>query len=212
MLLCLLVAAACSSSDDAPDGPCAAAAPSTTTTATAAVVEVLPSAGCDATAPVAAGQTEERLTSGGVERTYIRTVPAEEGPVPLVLDFQRYSEVAAVHVQMSELPAFGSEQGFVTLQPQGLGEPSRWDVALDSPDLDLVGDLLDEAERTLCVDRSRIFATGLSNGAFMTSSVACRYADRVAAVAPWPASATPRGASRHGRCRSWPSTGPTTSS
>jgi polyhydroxybutyrate depolymerase len=29
-----------------------------------------------------------------------------------------------------------------------------------------------------------VYVTGLSNGAFMTSSVACRYADRVAAIAP----------------------------
>ena len=188
VLVCLLAAGACSSSSDetsSSDGASeAAASAGATSTTVAAPVELPPSAGCDATAPVAPGQTEERLLSGGVERTYIREVPAAEEPVPLVLDFHGYSEGSAVHVQMSELPAFGAEQGFVTLVPQGLGEPSRWDVALDSPDLDFVGDLLDEAERTLCIDRSRVYATGLSNGAFMTSSVACRYADRVAAIAP----------------------------
>src|SRR5690606_35123548 len=39
-------------------------------------------------------------------------------------------------------------------------------------------------EETLCVDTNRVYVTGLSNGAFMTSAVACAYADRVAAVAP----------------------------
>ena len=180
VLPCLLVVGACSSSDDTGG----TAAPASTTTSTAAPVALPPPAGCEAAEPVAPGQSEERLSSGGVERTYIREVPAVGGPVPLVLDFHGYSEGAVVHVQMSELPAFGSERGFVTLVPQGLGEPSRWDVALDSPDLDFVGDLLDEAERTLCIDRARVYATGLSNGAFMTSAVACRYADRVAAVAP----------------------------
>jgi polyhydroxybutyrate depolymerase len=46
------------------------------------------------------------------------------------------------------------------------------------------GDLLDDVETTLCVDRSRVFVAGLSNGAMMTSAVACAFADRVAAVAP----------------------------
>ena len=34
------------------------------------------------------------------------------------------------------------------------------------------------------LSKRRIFATGLSNGAFMTSAVACAYSDRIAAVAP----------------------------
>ena len=182
VLLCLLTVGACSSAAD--DADEATASPSTTTATTAPPAALPPSAGCDAPQPIPPGQAEARLASGGVERTYIREVPAVEGPAPLVLDFHGYSEGAAVHVQMSELPAFGVEQGFVTLVPQGLGEPSRWDVALDSADLDFVGDLLDEAERTLCIDPARIYVTGLSNGAFMTSSVACRYADRVAAIAP----------------------------
>ena len=43
---------------------------------------------------------------------------------------------------------------------------------------------MDTAEKTLCVDEARIFVTGYSNGAFMTSAVACKYADRIAAAAP----------------------------
>ena len=180
LLALLLVVAACSSGGD-DDASAPASAPSSTE---AADVEARPSAGCEGTGSPAPGQTEERLISGGVERTYIRTVPDAEGPLPLVVDFHGYSEGAAIHVQLSGLPAHGEEEGFVTLVPWGLGDPVRWDVALDSPDLDFAGDLLDEAERTLCIDLARVYVTGLSNGAFMASSVACRYADRVAAVAP----------------------------
>jgi len=39
-------------------------------------------------------------------------------------------------------------------------------------------------EHTLCVNEQRVYVTGLSDGAFMTSAVACEYANRVAAVAP----------------------------
>ena len=64
-----------------------------------------------------------------------------------------------------------------------------------------VGDLLDDVERTVCVDQSRVFATGLSNGAFMASAIACEYSDRVAAVAPVAGISTSRAARRSGRCR-----------
>ena len=39
-----------------------------------------------------------------------------------------------------------------------------------------------EAEQ--CIDTSRVYATGLSNGAFMSSVLACTMADRFVAVAP----------------------------
>lgn len=101
-----------------------------------------------------------------------------------MLDFHGYQEGADIHRVMSDLEGYGEEQGFVVVTPQGLGAIARWDVALDSADLDFVGDLLDEVEAAVCIDLDRVFATGLSNGAMMTSAVGCRYADRIAAIAP----------------------------
>src|SRR5215203_5702488 len=36
----------------------------------------------------------------------------------------------------------------------------------------------------MCIDKARVYVTGLSNGAGMVSAVACVYADRIAAAAP----------------------------
>jgi polyhydroxybutyrate depolymerase len=102
----------------------------------------------------------------------------------MVLDFHGYSEGASIHRQMSALGAYGDEQGFVTVTPQGLGAVARWDTTLGSPDLEFVGALMDTVEADLCIDTNRVYATGLSNGAFLTSAVACQYSDRIAAVAP----------------------------
>jgi polyhydroxybutyrate depolymerase len=86
---------------------------------------------------------------------------------------------------MSALGPFGDTHHFVTITPQGSGTSvPRWDTGLHSADVKYIGDLLDEVERTVCVDEHRVFVTGLSNGAFMTSAVACKYADRIAAAAP----------------------------
>jgi polyhydroxybutyrate depolymerase len=47
-----------------------------------------------------------------------------------------------------------------------------------------VARLLDRVERLACVDRSRVYATGFSNGGGFTARVGCELADRFAAVAP----------------------------
>jgi polyhydroxybutyrate depolymerase len=133
------------------------------------------------------------MSSGGAPRTYIRYVPKgyERGaPTPLVIDLHGSAETAAVHVGNSAIGPYGDERGFVTITPQGMGSglDSYWDTLfdgeIDSVDVRFIGDLLDEAERTLCIDERRVFATGFSNGAFLTSAIACVHADRIAAVAP----------------------------
>jgi polyhydroxybutyrate depolymerase len=157
--------------------------PTTTVPSTAPV----PSAGCGTTPSVEPGEVKVDTTSGGVTRWYWRNVPSAYNgavPVPLVLDFHGYSEGADVHLMMSEMRQRGQTEGFVTITPQGTGPVARWDTGFDSPDMVFVGDLLDEVEATLCIDRRMVFATGLSNGAGMTSAVACVYADRIAAFAP----------------------------
>jgi polyhydroxybutyrate depolymerase len=176
-----LVAASCSSggntsSSSASSGPAAPAA-----------VAARPSSGCTSATPVSAGEEKVTLDAGGTSRWYFRHVPpGHDGkrPTPLVLDIHGYSEGALVHTKLSGLGPYGDQHGFVTITPQGRGPVPMWDTTLGGVDLQFVGTLLDSLDRTLCVDDARVFVTGLSNGAFMTSAVACAYADRVAAAAP----------------------------
>ena len=160
----------------------------TTAKAKPAAVSAQPSAGCRASTPVAAGEVKIDTTSGGTPRWYYRHVPtgySATTPTPVVIDLHGYAEGATVHLQMSALGSFGDSHGFVTITPQGSGGAiPAWDTSLDGPDMTYIGDLLDEVERTVCVDEHRVYVTGLSNGAFMTSAVACRYANRIAAAAP----------------------------
>jgi polyhydroxybutyrate depolymerase len=145
------------------------------------------SPGCESGAPIGPGEEKVTTTSGGVERWYHRHVPpAHDGnePVPVVIDLHGYLEGADIHKAHSALGPYGDEQGFVTITPHGTGDPVRWDATVDSADMAFIGDLLDEIEATLCIDERRVFVTGLSNGAFMTSAIACAYADRIAAAAP----------------------------
>lgn len=152
----------------------------------AAEVDPAPSAGCGSSS-VAAGDEKVTLQSGGVERWYKRHVPAAHDgstPLPVVVDFHGYSEGADFHAAYTELGPFGDEKGFVTLTPHGTGAVPMWQSAVGSADMAFVGDMLDEVEAALCVDTARVFATGLSNGAMMTSAVSCDLDERFAAVAP----------------------------
>lgn len=161
------------------------------TTSDPASVPKRASAGCGSSGeqrpPVALGETKQTLSVDGTERWWFRHVPAAGGgtsPVPLVMDLHGYSEGAAIHEQLSGLGKFGDEHGFVTVTPQGHGPVARWDTTLGSTDLRFLGRVLDTTEQQLCIDTNRVYVTGLSNGAFMTSAMACQYSDRIAAVAP----------------------------
>jgi polyhydroxybutyrate depolymerase len=128
------------------------------------------------------------MQSGGAERYYFRFVPAgydDSEPAPLVLDLHGYAEGAEVHKLMSRLQEFGNDEGFVTITPHGTGPVPRWDTAPSSADMAFLTAVLDEVETELCVDTARVYVTGLSNGAMMTSAIACGpLSARVAAVAP----------------------------
>jgi len=189
-----LVAAGCGTNDDHA-APATTAAASTTTTdpraandgqvATSAPV---PSAGCRSrsVAPVSL----EHRTLPGSDRWYLVTVPtAHDGttPLPVVLDFHGLSEGADLHSHTSQLGPYAEAHGFIAVFPNGTGSPVHWDVRLDraaNPDLVFVDQLLDQLESDLCVDTSRVYATGFSNGALLSSTIACALADRITAVAP----------------------------
>src|SRR5690606_20552243 len=107
--------------------------------------------------------------------------------IPLVFDIHGLAEGAQVHARMTEMAAFGIDEGFAVVMPHGEGAIPRWEVDPDpeaNADLQFIAAVLDQVEAELCIDTSRVYATGLSNGAFMSSVLACSMADRFVAVAP----------------------------
>ena len=157
-----------------------------TPTPTPTTVASRPSTGCQSAVAVP-GQTTIALVAGGTRGTYIRHLPpGYDGrrPMPLIIDLHGYSEAATIHVAISGLGAYGDTHHFITLTPQTVGPVPLWNTALAGKDVAFIGGLLDTAEKTLCIDQARVFVTGYSNGAFMTSAIACKYSSRIAAAAP----------------------------
>lgn len=155
-------------------------------------VAAAPSAGCQNPnvrkgPPPPVRDTKQTLTAAGTSGWYFQHLPPIYNgttPMPVVLDLHGYGESAEIHTKISGLGVYGDTHGFVTLTPQTTGPVPLWDTNLQGKDVAFLGALLDTAERALCVDTRRVFVTGYSNGAFMTSALACKYADRIAAAAP----------------------------
>jgi len=162
--------------------------------AAAAVVAPEPSAGCRAGASPRVRGARRTLIVGGEERGYLIDAPAAPGdrPLPLVLDFHGFRGSAQGQRWWTGMGRLALRDGFIAVHPEGhdgvrlLGTAGRgWDIRPDEArDAGFVRRLLDRFEQERCVDRRRVFATGMSNGAFFASLLGCVAADRLAAVAP----------------------------
>ncbi len=192
----LVASAGCSSNDVKTSTPAKASttsvdgASTTSTSAPATTTTVVAQKGCGAAAAPAPGDSEVHIQSGGIDRWYLQHVPATAAPAsgwPVIIDFHGFSEGAKIHTVGSALGPYGDSAGFVTIDPQGTGSPAFWNSSATPgvvDDVQFTRDLLAHVESGLCVDPARVFAAGLSNGAFMTSRVACDMSDVFAAVAP----------------------------
>jgi polyhydroxybutyrate depolymerase len=147
--------------------------------------------GCTPARSHDSGSVTATLTSGGLEREYILSVPTSytgEDAMPLVVNLHGHSSNAGEQAIYSGLPAKGEQEGFIVVTPQGTGTELHWNfttVEAGMPDdVAFISDLLDALESQLCVDPSRVYAAGISNGAAMSVTLACFLSDRIAAIAP----------------------------
>ena len=163
----------------------------TATTATTTTAATSSSAGCGGTTTPATGQTSKHtLTFGGAERTYLLHVPAAYDPTtptPVVFEFHGFGSSAAQQIAYGDFRPLAERHRFLVVAPDGQGTPRHFTYrasATEADDVAFATALLDRLENELCIDRRRVFATGMSNGGALSSVLACRAPDRFAAVAP----------------------------
>src|SRR5262249_50831546 len=86
------------------------------------------------------------------------------------------------------LSRLSDRKGFVVAYPSAAGNPARWNIAgrpgAAPDDVAFVDSLLDALEARLCIDPSRVYATGVSNGGGMVARLGCDLSDRLRAIAP----------------------------
>lgn len=154
--------------------------------------------GCAAPTPVRAqypdvapGRYEKTLDVSGAQRTYILRVPKgydKDKATPLVLMLHGWTGTAKGVEVGSGIAEIAEREGWISVFPQGLGNPPGWNSAflnLAGPKVDDVtffSKLLDSLETQLHVDRDRIFVAGHSNGAMMAHVLGSKLSDRIAAI------------------------------
>jgi polyhydroxybutyrate depolymerase len=161
------------------------AAPTATTTPTSVQADCMPAR------PHELGNFPGTLTSGGLERQYLLHVPTSytgDDATPLVVNLHGHGSNAGEQAIYSGLLVKAEEKGFIVVTPQGTGPEPHFNfttVEAGAPnDVAFISDLLDTLESELCVDPSRVYAAGISNGAAMSVTLACFLSNRIAAIAP----------------------------
>jgi polyhydroxybutyrate depolymerase len=172
-------------------GACAAAR-SASPAAPAAALAAAHSPGCGRTpspGPTVAapfGDVPQSITVDGSVRTYRLAVPAHYRPgwpTPLILQFHGSGSDALQQSAYSGLPAAGAAAGYLVATPDAVG--GTWDLAApgsSTADQRLVAALESDLAARYCVDRTRIYAAGISLGSEFATIVACDPADRIAAA------------------------------
>jgi len=145
----------------------------------------------------APGVSEQHLTSGGRDRSYRLFVPpGYDGrtSLPLVLELHGSGGTAEGQARTSLFALLGEREGFLVASLQAAAEGNRWNVPITSErpdDVKYVSDVIDHVAAHVCTDQQRVYATGFSGGARMSSLLACKLSNRIAAIAPmsglrWP--------------------------
>jgi polyhydroxybutyrate depolymerase len=145
----------------------------------------------------ATGVSEQTLTSGGRDRSYRLFVPPSydgRTALPLVLDLHGSGGTAAGQAATSRFEELAAREGVLVATLQAGAQGNRWNVPVTAErpdDVQYVSDVIDHVAARACTDRSRVYATGFSGGARMSSLLACRLNNRIAAIAPmaglrWP--------------------------
>jgi polyhydroxybutyrate depolymerase len=126
-------------------------------------------------------------TAGTVNRTlgtrsYRLNVPAglTGTQVPLLISMHGAGATSSYQETATGWTPFASAQKFIVAYPQGIF--NTWQVTQGSSDVAFLRQVVDDIAANWCVNPTRIYADGHSNGAYMSQRLACDAPDKFAAV------------------------------
>jgi polyhydroxybutyrate depolymerase len=109
----------------------------------------------------------------------LATLPAGTR-VPLLVTFHGLASNGTQHASQTGWPSFAETHQFIAAFPEG--QYLSWNYFAGSPDIGFARAVVSQIESTYCVDASRVYASGHSNGAFFAQRLACDVSDVFASV------------------------------
>jgi polyhydroxybutyrate depolymerase len=139
------------------------------------------------------GEHTVTLEFDGRERRYIAYVPESydaAAPTPLVMNIHGYTSADWQQVLFSNMNPTADAHGFIVIYPNGFR--NSWNAGsccgtaadMNLDDVGFLVQVVEDSAGRLCIDRRRVYATGMSNGGYMSHRLACEASDVFAAAAP----------------------------
>jgi len=144
---------------------------------------------------LAPGNQEIALHHGGIDRSYIVHIPpGVSGPAPVIIAFHGGGSNAEAQQRYSEMGKLADREHIIVVYPNGTGSQRMrvWNAgtccgsapAKRIDDVAFIRAVVSDVAKRVAIDRTRVFATGFSNGAMMVYRLAAEAPDLVAAIAP----------------------------
>jgi polyhydroxybutyrate depolymerase len=147
---------------------------------------------CSSGANSPTGDFKRLINTANGQRYYLLHVPKSytAAPTELVLNFHGFLSNPSQEELLTGMNAAADSRNILVAYPAGLhnswdaGACCGWSLANKIDDVGFTSAVIDDIASQYCVDQKRVFATGMSNGAFMTHRLACELSNRIAAAAP----------------------------
>lgn len=133
----------------------------------------------------------ENLSHDGINREYILYVPDSYDPnqaTPLLFNFHGYTSNAEQQMFYGDFRPIADREGFIIVHPQGtldINGNTYFNAAWggDVDDVGFSAALIDHISTSHNINQERVYSTGMSNGGFMSYTLACELSHRIAAIA-----------------------------
>lgn len=130
-------------------------------------------------------QKREEMTVDGMKRAYVIYTPAKAGSnkMPLIISLHGGLATPKGQFHLADFRPIADTAKFIVICP---ASKHIWHDGSDNKGIDdvkFIDQLISYAIKTYNADPERVYVTGISNGGFMTSRLACQLSNRIAAIA-----------------------------
>jgi polyhydroxybutyrate depolymerase len=140
---------------------------------------------------------EGKMSFGGIERTFVLHLPRghdKSKPAPLVIALHGGSGTGEGFPRLTQhgFDDLADRDGWIVVYPDGVGK--NWNdgrkverseaYKRNVDDVGFISALIDELATWHNIDGKRVYATGISNGGFMSHRLARDLSSKIAAIAP----------------------------
>ncbi len=139
---------------------------------------------------VAQQTINDTIVHDGLNRSFILYIPEiySGDEVPLIVNLHGYTSNAFEQMVYGDFRSIADTANFLLVHPMGTDDPSGnpyWNAEFggDTDDIGFLEALIDSLDVDYNIDLERVYFTGMSNGGFMSYTLACNLSNRIAAIA-----------------------------